>query len=850
MAATSGVKESIPFEKRAAEATRILAKYPERIPVICEKAPTCTLPEIQKKKFLAPSSMLCWEFKGIVLNNIHQVQLAAGGAMSSTEVIYLLAGNKATKTGAPLAEIYENHKSDDGFLYMTYTAENTLGLRLVDRAEDGVNQVFLSRAKVLVEDEKVAPKDLKGLLAHLETMLFFLKYAKSEDLALTHKEFKKQTYPLHPAVSSYLDWAESMYRPGRELVDLSRSHSLMDSTDVTAVLQAMRAPQGSSPSGLDMFREIFYQWAVAMRKQFNLLVLPHHTQEQVNSWERFRGNLSIVAMAPEADVFFPLQEPQPFVAPPRSGWLETLYKILPIVEWLPAYSWQEHGVKESYGFGACTRRFAKYARKGIWARGPDYGQYTLDDPRIFRHQMRRQYPYHKQRQWSKPYMCLQHSKAAPEGMAVQLAIVYRSFDLAPAFYELSQNLKQRLPGVQILAEAVDDSEEKWLRVVRLNDRQLLWKPSLQDETSLEGGKLSELRKELSNQRQGTDAYLAKQEEVRAEIDRQVEDLHNMLQNSLDSIVCKALDHFNNRYAAPWIKEPPTWGDEDDMVKRIIAEINDYEEVGLEEEGLAANPQAQMAGARNGELLRQKREEAKCRTIQVAGDDSPRSEAELDKYTDASRGGSRSIWRNQTSQSERPPAPSGGRHRSSAEGRRRDGEWQGDGVLVFVFYIRAAQAQLLAQYGNLEERTHAGAIFTLLVGIVITLMGIFRLAFLVRFLSRPALSGFITASAILIMASQIKPMLGLPKSDTGGIFAIALSHPRDFQDVRLPTVAMSLCALTYLSVIKKLKSLHWTLRLLGDFKELTLLAFSAIFATRPGDDGFCSICVDVFRFRSR
>eukprot|EP00439_Symbiodinium_sp_Y106_P059304 s1874_g8.t1 len=133
-------------------------------------------------------------------------------------------------------------------------------------------------------------------------------------------------------------------------------------------------------------------------------------------------------------------------------------------------------------------------------------------------------------------------------------------------------------------------------------------------------------------------------------------------------------------------------------------------------------------------------------------------------------------------------------------------------------ISLLTGEQLAQYGNLEERTHAGAIFTLLVGIVITLMGVFRLAFLVRFLSRPALSGFITASAILIMASQIKPMLGLPKSDTGGIFAIAWSHPRDLQDVRLPTVAMSLCALTYLSVIKKLKSLHSTLRLLGDFKD--------------------------------
>ena len=123
-------------------------------------------------------------------------------------------------------------------------------------------------------------------------MLFFLKYAKSEDLSLTHQEFKKQvgfcwspntfrnlcfkpscwswfwaielqvlgrtrqSNVLHPSVSSYLDWAEGpeshhwwvvfkpkkmsnakaqqQYRPGRELVDLSRSHSLMDSTDVSA----------------------------------------------------------------------------------------------------------------------------------------------------------------------------------------------------------------------------------------------------------------------------------------------------------------------------------------------------------------------------------------------------------------------------------------------------------------------------------------------------------------------------------------------------------------------------------------------------------------------------------------
>eukprot|EP00931_Biecheleriopsis_adriatica_P062354 TRINITY_DN37558_c0_g1_i1.p1 TRINITY_DN37558_c0_g1~~TRINITY_DN37558_c0_g1_i1.p1 ORF type:complete len:737 (+),score=108.51 TRINITY_DN37558_c0_g1_i1:45-2255(+) len=137
---------------------------------------------------------------------------------------------------------------------------------------------------------------------------------------------------------------------------------------------------------------------------------------------------------------------------------------------------------------------------------------------------------------------------------------------------------------------------------------------------------------------------------------------------------------------------------------------------------------------------------------------------------------------------------------------------------------------LVRYGDLEERTRASAIFTLLVGLVITLMGVFRLAFLVRFLSKPALSGFITASAVLIMVSQFKPMLGLPKADTGGIFDIAVFHPGEFSDFSPATVMLSICSVVYLKGIRKLKSYHWTLRLLGDFKELTWLAIAALFVS--------------------
>lgn len=148
-------------------------------------------------------------------------------------------------------------------------------------------------------------------------------------------------------------------------------------------------------------------------------------------------------------------------------------------------------------------------------------------------------------------------------------------------------------------------------------------------------------------------------------------------------------------------------------------------------------------------------------------------------------------------------------------------------------ISLLTGEKLAAYGDLEERTHAGAIFTLLVGGMIALMGIFRLSFLVRFLSRPALSGFITASAILIIVSQLAPMLGLPKGKAGGIGDILLHDPAFLKSFNLPTLVLSVLAYAFLSNAKRLKKLHWSLKLVGDFKELFILGCSAAFCYKEG-----------------
>ena len=98
------VSRSTFVEKRAAEAKRILTKYPDRIPVIVGKSARSSLPEIDKKKFLVPGSMLCGEFKYIIHKHL-QSQLAGGTeALSAEQTLYLFVKNTPPRTGMMLVD--------------------------------------------------------------------------------------------------------------------------------------------------------------------------------------------------------------------------------------------------------------------------------------------------------------------------------------------------------------------------------------------------------------------------------------------------------------------------------------------------------------------------------------------------------------------------------------------------------------------------------------------------------------------------------------------------------------------------------------------------------------------------
>ncbi|XP_002163079.2 gamma-aminobutyric acid receptor-associated protein-like 2 [Hydra vulgaris] len=111
-------KEEHTIESRCQESTKIRSKYPDRIPVVVEKAPRSTIQDIDKRKFLVPSDLTVAQFMYIIRKRI---QLAPEKAM------FLFVNKVLPATSATMGAIYEEHKDEDGFLYIAYSGENTFG---------------------------------------------------------------------------------------------------------------------------------------------------------------------------------------------------------------------------------------------------------------------------------------------------------------------------------------------------------------------------------------------------------------------------------------------------------------------------------------------------------------------------------------------------------------------------------------------------------------------------------------------------------------------------------------------------------------------------------------------------
>ncbi|KAL5700389.1 Autophagy-related protein 8h [Ranunculus cassubicifolius] len=115
---TKSFKDEYSFEERLEESKGIVAKYPDRIPVIAERYSSSDLPEMEKKKYLVPRDMSIGHF-------IHILSLRLG--LSPGKALFVFVNNTLPQTASLMDSLYGSFKDEDGFLYMCYSTEKTFG---------------------------------------------------------------------------------------------------------------------------------------------------------------------------------------------------------------------------------------------------------------------------------------------------------------------------------------------------------------------------------------------------------------------------------------------------------------------------------------------------------------------------------------------------------------------------------------------------------------------------------------------------------------------------------------------------------------------------------------------------
>lgn len=110
--------KQFPLDQRKAESKRIRERYPDRVPVIVERAAQTTLPPLDRRKFLVPAELTMGQFAYVIRKRIK---------LSPEKSMYVMCNNELVTTSREMHSVYNSHKSDDGFLYVVVSEESTFG---------------------------------------------------------------------------------------------------------------------------------------------------------------------------------------------------------------------------------------------------------------------------------------------------------------------------------------------------------------------------------------------------------------------------------------------------------------------------------------------------------------------------------------------------------------------------------------------------------------------------------------------------------------------------------------------------------------------------------------------------
>ncbi len=126
-----------------------------------------------------------------------------------------------------------------------------------------------------------------------------------------------------------------------------------------------------------------------------------------------------------------------------------------------------------------------------------------------------------------------------------------------------------------------------------------------------------------------------------------------------------------------------------------------------------------------------------------------------------------------------------------------------GPVAMDSLLVAAGVSAIAAIGS-EQYIVLAILLSFMMGVVQLAFGVFRLGFLVNFLSKPVISGFTSAAALIIGLNQIKHVLGVDLPRSNNIFAILYETVLKFEFINWVSVAVGVAGIL---IIKNSKRIH-------------------------------------------
>lgn len=123
----------------------------------------------------------------------------------------------------------------------------------------------------------------------------------------------------------------------------------------------------------------------------------------------------------------------------------------------------------------------------------------------------------------------------------------------------------------------------------------------------------------------------------------------------------------------------------------------------------------------------------------------------------------------------------------------------------VAMVSLLTATALSTFGTVEISTYINyaLLLSFMVGSLQLLLGLFRLGFLVNFLSFPVISGFTSAAATIIGLTQLKHLLGIDVARSSNVMVIVSDLFRKINEVNIVALGIGIFAIFLIVVLKKI-----------------------------------------------